>query len=213
YRNSMDVQTTVDETLDPTVTDPANHLLAVMPSTGSMAGQGARMVQILRVDPSSTTTMVNIGSSMKLMPGADGHSGGTDGPAMSLVYDVNLEALTPVAVPTGRADLTIDWRGLTTNGLGRPWIQRSIDQVTVAHYTQSLAELEAQFLDLEQIAERFYRGDALTDEPFSLSALADAQGQAFTGIDGTGVWILALSCTIYCSNPAPWYLTILAPCN
>ena len=45
------------------------------------------------------------------------------------------------------------------------------------------------------------------------AGLKDAGGQAFTGVDATGVWILALSCSVYCSSPAPWYLTVLKPCD
>jgi hypothetical protein len=213
YRTSLDVQTTLDENLDPAITDPTMNLMAVMPSTGTSAGQGARMVQVLRVDPSSTTTMVSIGSSMELPAGTDGHTGKTDGPSMTLVFDVDLQALTPTRVPAGRADLTIDWTGMTTNALGRMWQSRSIDEIMIARYTQPLEQLENDFLDLETLAERLYRADVPSDEPFLLTALTDAQGQPFPGIDATGTWVLALSCRMYCANPAPWYLTILAPCN
>jgi hypothetical protein len=214
YRTSMDVKTTVDENLDPAITDPTMNLMAVMPSTGVAAGQGARMVQVLRIDPTSTTTMVSIGSSMEQPAGStDGHTGKTDGPSMTLTFDVDLQALTPTRVPAGSANLTIDWMGMTTNGLGRMWQSRSIDEIMVAHYMRPLEELETNFLDLEMIAERLYRADVPSDEPFSLATLTDAQGQPFAGIDATGTWILALQCRFYCANPAPWYLTILAPCN
>lgn len=213
YRTSPDVQATVDEYLDPAVTDPATHVMAVMPTTGVALGRGSRMVQVLRLDASSTTTDIDIGASTVLPSGTDGHTGATDGPAMSLTYDVELQALTPTRVPAGTSAITIDWTGLTMNGLGRPWVERSIDRIVIGHYTQSLEELENEFLDLEGIADRLYFAEVPSDEPFSLASLVDDQGQAFAGVDGTGVWILALSCTFYCSNPAPWYLTILAPCE
>lgn len=47
----------------------------------------------------------------------------------------------------------------------------------------------------------------------NLSTLTEETSAApFTGIDGTGTWILALKCT-KCTNPAPWFLTILTACQ
>jgi hypothetical protein len=213
YRNSPDVQMTVDSYLDPTITDPSMYTIAVMPSTGSAPGQGARMIQALLLDPAASTTALSITGNTKVAPGSNGHTGGTDGTTMSVTYDVDLEALAPTLFPSGQAGVTIDWKGLTTNGLGREWIPRSISQVMVGHYTKTLKELEDDFLDLEGLADKLYRAEVPSDEPFTLTSLMDEQGQAFAGIDGTGTWILALSCTIYCANPAPWYLTVLKPCN
>jgi hypothetical protein len=68
------------------------------------------------------------------------------------------------------------------------------------------------FLDLELISTGMWRGLVQSGEKLSLTALQDANGQPFTGIDGTGTWILALNCGDRCANPAPWYLTILKPC-
>ena len=109
--------------------------------------------------------------------------------------------------------MTVDWSQLTDNGLGNPWLARSISRAFVGHYSQSLAELQKQFLDLETIATDIYAMDVDSDAPVSLAGLKDAAGQAFSGVDATGVWILALSCSDYCRSPAPWYLTVLKPCD
>ena len=45
-----------------------------------------------------------------------------------------------------------------------------------------------------------------------LSTLTDANGNAFPGIDDSGVWMAALFCG-KCNNPAPWSITILQPCK
>jgi hypothetical protein len=83
----------------------------------------------------------------------------------------------------------------------------------VAHYQQALPELEDRFLELETIASTGYQATVQSDEPTLLSALEDQAGNPFPGIDDTGVWVLALFCDRYCDNPAPWYLTVLEPCE
>jgi|GEM_PF-848453 len=214
YDASPDVKAGVDATLDPTQTDYTSHILMLMPSKGTAPGVNARMIQPLIVDAASTTTTVSLTASTKLAPGTDGHTGGTTGPSASVTYDVDLEKLTPVNIAPGSTSLMVDWNKMTKNGLGRDWLSRSITKISVGHYTQSLTELENQFLDLETIPTAIYSKYVPDDSPISLDGMKDAGGAAFTGIDGTGTWVLALFCDpSYCSNPAPWFLTILKPCN
>lgn len=214
YRTSVDVQKAIDDYLDPAKTDPASHIFVVMPAEGTEPGTGSRMVQAFTVDPMSTNAAITIGSSTALAPGADGHTGGTDGPAMHVTYDVDLEALTPVAVPAATPGLTVDWSQMTTNGLGRPWQTRSLNRALIGRYRQSLTELENQFLNLETASEEIYSLEITTDDPVSLAGAVTETGQPFPGVDEDGVWVLALFCDpSYCGNPAPWYLTILEPCN
>jgi hypothetical protein len=207
------VKAAVDDTLDPTKTDYTTHTLMLMPSNGTVAGSGARMIQPLIIDPQSTTTTVTTMASTRLAPGANGHTGGTTGPSMSITYDVDLQKLVPVNVPAATTNIMVDWSKLTTNGLGREWVSRSITKISVGHYTQSLTDLQNQFLDLETLPTDLYSAYVPSDDPISLSGLK-AGDKAFTGIDDTGTWILALFCDPrYCGNPAPWFLTILKPCN
>ena len=213
YRTDANVKTTVDEYLDPAINDPSSYVIAVMPSRGTGLGKNLRTIQTLTLDPTSSVTAVSMAGSTRLTGDSGGHSGGTQGPSASVTYDVDLQHLTPVRVPKGKAALTVDWSALTQNGLGNPWLARSISRAFVGHYSQSLAELQTQFLDLETSATAIYAMDVASDAPISLAGLKDAAGQAFTGVDATGVWILALSCSAYCSSPAPWYLTVLQPCD
>jgi hypothetical protein len=214
YKTSADVKKGVDDYLNPAVSDPTKTILALMPSTGTDPGSGARMIQVFTVDTASTTTSLALGSNTRTAPGANGHTGGTTGPSMSVTYDTSLQKLTPLGLPAGNPNITVDWSGLTMNGLGRTWEARSITKLTVGHYTQSLTELENQFFDLETIATSLYSEYVPSDDPISLSGLKDAQMNAFPGIDDSGTWIMALFCDPkYCGNPAPWFLTVLKPCN
>jgi len=214
YRTSDSVKTTVDEYLDPTITDPATHTMVVMPASGLVPGAGNRMIQPFVLDPASDVASLTLTASTPLAPGTDGHSGGAIGTSTSVTYDVNLTSILPIMVPPSQPAITIDWTQLATNGIGRPWQARSILLAMVGHYSKTLTELQDDFLNLQGLADELYTGDVPSDEPYSLSALATDTGAAFPGIDSSGTWIMALFCDPrYCGNPAPWYLTVLEPCN
>jgi hypothetical protein len=181
--------------LDPTQFDPAQYTYTVMPSEGTFLGRGVKAVQAFRLDPASANTRVDITEQ-----------------STALTYAVDLQSLTPIKFPAGTNAVTVDWSDMETNALGRPFVERSIYEVMVAHYAMTPAELEAQFLDLELIADQMWRGDVPAGDDLSLTELVDANGQPFTGIDGTGTWVLALICGT-CGNPAPWYLTRLETCQ
>ncbi len=213
YRSSMDVQASVSQYLNP-ATYPSGSILALMPSTGTDPGHGARMIQVLTLDTTSSTTSVTLGANTVLPPGTNGHTGGTTGPNASVTFDANLHSLTPIKIAAGTTNVMVDWSQLTMNGLGHEWVSRSIGEITIGHYTQSITELENQFLNLQDIAATMYTGYVPSDDPLSLTGLKDENGNVFTGIDNTGTWIMALFCSpMNCSNPAPWFLTILQPCN
>ena len=215
YKTSMDVKIAVDQYLDPTMYDPSMHIFAVMPSVGTKAAQNAKMIQIFTVDTASMNTMVKLGANTRLPAGMNGHTGGTTGPSTSVTYDTSIHSLTPIKVAAGDATFTVDWSALTKNGLGRTWITRSLSRMTIGHYTQSLTELENQFFDLDTLATASYSQYIPTDDPLSVSGLKEKTSMAaFPGIDNTGTWILALFCDAsLCGNPAPWFLTVLQPCN
>jgi hypothetical protein len=83
----------------------------------------------------------------------------------------------------------------------------------VAHFAgKSVADLESQFLLLEDVADGWWQGPVLAGNTINLGALADKNGAPFPGIDGDGVWMAALFCT-NCNNPAPWSITVLQPCR
>lgn len=215
YKTSMDVKLAVDDYLNPAKFDPSMHMFALMPSQGTKAGSGAKMIQVFTVDANSTTTNIKVAANTRLAPGMDGHTGGTTGPSMSVTYDTSIHGLTPIKVAAGDSTFIVDWSQLTKNGLGRDWVPRSLSRMTIGHYTQTLAELENQFFDLDTLATASYTQYLPYDEPTPVSGLKEAKTSApFPGIDNTGTWILALFCDPqWCGNPAPWFLTVLQTCN
>lgn len=169
---------------------------SVMPSQGDEPGKGIRAIKTLTLDPNSQNTQVIL-----------------DTDPADLTYQTDLTSLSPVSVPAGNSAITVDWSGMTVNGLGAEFRDRHINNVLVGHYSLSLEELENQFLDLEYIADGMWQGTVEAGEKFALSDLVNADGSPFPGIDTTGNWILALQCKKKCGNPAPWYLTRLVPCT
>jgi hypothetical protein len=134
----------------------------------------------------------------------------------SLSYSADLHSSPPTKVPGGTAMLTLDWGSLGTNALGRSLnmlSRTSIDHAIVGHYTQSVSDLEHDFLNLQSRADKLYQADIESGTVLDFKTLMDSSGNAFTGIDASGTWIVALECTYSCRNPAPWYLTILQPDN
>ncbi len=75
-----------------------------------------------------------------------------------LSYTANLHDLTITGVPGGTPALTLDWSQMTTNGLGRPFTEGYVTSAIVGHYTQTPAQLEAQFLDLDRHRDRHVSG-------------------------------------------------------
>jgi hypothetical protein len=162
---------------------------------GTALGRNLRMMQAFNLDASSTTTVVPITND-----------------SMKLEYTANLHALTPTFVPAGTADLTLDWSQMMTNGLGREFTRGDVTTAIVGHYAETPAELETKFLDLDRIALKTFQVLIPSGFVLDFKALKDDQGASFTGIDGTGTWLVGLICG-NCRNPAPLYMTILKPCS
>lgn len=188
----------IDPYLDPTAFPPENHVYAVLIQDETEPARGVRMVKALRLNPSSLETNVVI-----------------DNTSSTLVYHTDLTTVPPVQIPAGTANITADWGDLNdvaTNALGDPWVRGSIEEVMIGRYDLTPQQLTDQFLGLENIAAEMYRGPVPAGSTINLSTLVEeTTGAPFTGINGTGTWILALNC-LECTNPAPWFLTILTPC-
>jgi len=169
----------------------------VMASTGKVLGKGARMLSLFHIDPNATQTALDITNT-----------------STALNYTVDLHDAKPVYVPASRPAVTVDWSQMTTNSLGNTYIYGEITQAAVAHFsTASIADLEQQFLKLEDIADGWWSGPVAAGSSIDLGTLVDANGQTFPGIDSTGIWLAALFCTENCNNPAPWSITFLKPCS
>lgn len=159
-------------------------------STGFEPGQGARFITQLLPTPSSDVTEVHFADNCDIVN-------------MTFELD-NLQKLPMTAA----GPWNIDWSDVSISGNGNPVIPSDLDQVMVAHFTQTTTELEGQFLDLELIADQFYTVmlDGGTDT--DLAGLVSADGAGFGGFTTDGTWLLALRC-LQCTNPAPIFLTIV----
>jgi hypothetical protein len=208
YNNFISANGPVDSTmaamyLDATTYTPSNSTFVIAAQTGTnMIGSGIQMLQSFELDPSSTNTTVNLTNS-----------------STTLTYTANLHSLHPTGVPAATPGLTIDWSQLATNGLGETLSEdgspgtvprTNIGNAIVGHYTQTPAQLESQFLDLQTIATDLYKADIPSGESLDFTTLMDDKGNSFPGVDSNGTWLVALLCT-NCRNPAPYYLTVLEP--
>jgi hypothetical protein len=184
---------------DPTMWTPANTTFAVVAQTGPNLGTNIHMIQSFELDDSSTNTMVTMTNS-----------------STTLTYHTDLHSLHPTGVPAGVAALTLDWSQIQTNALGNDFGNTpsspttAITSAIVGHYTQSLSQLESQFLDLQLIAQDLYTADIPSGTTLDFTTLMDSNGQSFNGVTSDGTWLLGLICG-NCQNPAPWYLTVLTP--
>ncbi len=173
---------------------PENHTYTAMAASGTVLGEGTRMIQAFRLDPSSTNTEVAL-----------------DAESTQLSYEADLTSLVPVQVPAGATSVTIDWSALQVNAFGSNFYANVITDVMVARYSLDPGELEDQLLRLETIHQGLWRKDVTSGSSVDLATLTDDSGAAFPGIDDTSTWVVSLMCG-NCTNPAPWYLTILEPC-
>jgi len=180
--------------LDASTYTPANSTFVLAAQTGTaMVGTGIRMLQSFELDPTSTNTTVTMTNT-----------------STTLTYSANLHSLHPTGVPAGKADLSLDWGQIQTNALGQPFVATNIANAIVGHYTQTPAQLESQFLDLQTIATDLYKADIPSGTVLDFTTLVDQNNKSFPGVDATGTWLVALICS-GCRNPAPYYLTILEP--
>lgn len=167
-----------------------------MAQSGTDIGKKPHSIALFNIDPSSTDGELDLTND-----------------STKLTYAVDLEHAQPMLVPAGVPQLTVDWSQMTTNCLGNFYDYSRITEAAVAHFSnKSLPELQADFLDLETIADGWWSGAPPPGPTIDLSTLTDANGAAFPGIDGNGIWMAALFCG-GCNNPAPWSITILEPCD
>jgi hypothetical protein len=184
-------------TADPNFMYPQDQFtFLAMAQSGTDPGKNPRMISLFHIDPNATQTKLEFTNE-----------------STKLSYSVDLLKAHPMEVPAGVPSLTIDWSQMTTNALGNAYIYSQITVAAVAHYkTETLAQLQSNFLNLESIADGWWSGAVVAGASIDLSGLKDAGGVAFPGVDDTGVWMAALFCG-NCNNPAPWSITILQPCG
>jgi hypothetical protein len=193
---------TADQVLsffDPSAYDPATHTYTLMAATGDVLGQNTRMIQSFLIDANSTNTAVTMTSD-----------------STELEFEADLTRLTPTTIPAGQANVSLDWSQMTTNALGGDFSGMSATKITsafIGRYEESPSELSGEkFLNLETIATTLFRKTVETGTSADLSTFEDGSGNRFAGIDDDGTWLVGLQCG-ECRNPAPWYITVLKPCD
>jgi len=123
--------------------------------------------------------------------------------ASQFVIDADLTSHEPLEVPLGQP-FQVDWSALTVDGLGEEQALYKLDRLTLGHYPDMSAEdLEANFLDLDLIAETTWELDVTDRDGADLAEL-----EGFEGVDAEGSWLLALRCST-CSSPMPKLLGVL----
>lgn len=105
----------------------------------------------------------------------------------------------------------VDWTALSRNGRGAELDDDGIDGLMVARYDDlSVNDLQDQFLDIELLADAVWTAPIEGGRTADLSAATTADGAPLTAIDPDSTWLFALRCS-RCANPAPLFLTVLAP--
>ncbi len=162
-----------------------------------------------------TTGSINTRMLLTLDPSAE--SSVTDvsfeNDSSTLDFSVNLHDLTPVNVPAEALSYVIDWStllaGANADGC-EPSEINAADQLWIARYdTLTVPDLEAQFLNLELVADEAWTVDAGARTNVDLAgAVSLTDGSSFVDFSGGGTWVLALRSTV-AENPAPLFLTVL----
>ena len=180
--------------LDASMYTPSNSTYVLAAQTGTdMVGTDIRMLQSFELDPTSTNTTVKLTNT-----------------STTLTYSADLHSLHPTGVPANTPNLTLDWGQIQTNALGQPFVATNIANAIVGHYSETPAQLETQFLDLQTISQDLYTAEIPSGSVLDFTQLKDKGGNSFPGVDSNGTWLVALICS-GCRNPAPYYLTILEP--
>jgi hypothetical protein len=177
--------------------DPALFTYTAILQSSKEPTREVRMLKTFKLDPNSTNTTLTIDNSSATLS----H------------WEAKIQQAQVTVMPATTPAMTFDWTPMQTNGLGRPFKGTKIREAFVAYYAdKTVPDLEREFLFLEDNATKQWRGPVEAGTSLNLSALQDSSGGAFPGIDDTGTWILGLLCTT-CSNPAPWYVTVLKTCT
>jgi hypothetical protein len=186
--------TEVDVEEEYVASDDRTYLLLL--TEGTTPGVGARSMIFLHPSESSTNTMV------EAQPGCG-----------FLEFSADLTSAEPVSIPAD-GPWVIDWRDVTEDSLGNEIVFENIDGVLVGFFEGlTVAELEAQILDLELIATQLWEVELDAGKTADLADARDRDGgDAFPGFerDEEGVWMLGLMCST-CQNPSPVVLAVLEP--
>jgi len=176
---------------------PSSYTFLAIAQAGTNAGSDARMLHLFKLDSAAAATTLEL---------KDGLT--------TLMATASFAQAKVVEVPVLTPQLNVDWSRMTKNALGNVFVPTRVTKAVVAHFeTETTADLEGNFLDLQSMADAWYEADVKAGTSIGLETLSDAARGAFPGISEQGLWMTALFCTKACSNPAPWSITMLKPCG
>jgi hypothetical protein len=172
------------------IPDAATFLLLL--TTGTEPAVGTRMLVFLEPTEGSERTQVDVPSGCGVLD-----------------FEADLQSLDPLPLWVD-GPWPIDWSAVTTDGQGLANDFASVDGISLAFYeTLNAEELEADFLDLELLADQTWEAELASGTSFDLGDL-QSDGEAFGGFHDQGLWVLGLRCGT-CMNPAPLLLTLVEP--
>ncbi len=170
--------------------DTATFLLLL--TTGTEPAVGTRMLSFLEPTEGSENSRVDV----------------SDGCGV-LDFEADLQSLESLPLWVD-GPWQVDWSAVTTDGQGLANDFASVDGISLAFYeTLNAEELEADFLDLELLADQIWEAGLESGTSFDLGDL-QSEGEAFGGFQDQGLWVLGLRCGT-CMNPAPLLLTLVEP--
>ncbi len=186
--------------LDASTYGTSDYTYLALVGAGTEYGKNSRMITNFAVGSSAQTTTVSIKPDSTIV-----------------TFTATLDKLTPTPFPVGKSNIDFSWSTMTANALGHTVDSNTIYNITkvlVASFTQPVSELQknSNFLNLESLATNEWTNSNLSGTDLVLSTLTDKNNNAFTGIDSSHTWIIALMCDS-CLNPAPWYISVLQPCS
>jgi hypothetical protein len=171
----------------------AGPVYLVFLSETTQPGVGNRMVVMLTPSETSDVTSIDISNGCGVLD-----------------FSANLTSADSKEVCPS-SNTKVDWSGVDTNGLGSPFTPSAVDELMLAHYHDlTAAELEANFFDLELLADDIWTLQLVGDDNANLKDAVNADGDEFDAFESTGLYLLALNLT-NSPNPAPKFLTVLTP--
>ena len=184
-----------DFSIQGTYVEPAEEIQTDMGTFVIIANTGntlTRMLQFFEPQPNAAETTV------ALTPNS-----------ASIDYTIDIQAGEAV-VPEKAERYLLSWDTLTTNGAGNPLALNQIDTLMVGGFSQSVEQIEGDFLGIEQLADELYIANVSGVLSYDLSQLTREDGGAFEGFSEDYLWLIALRCSL-CVNPAPPFLTLVQP--
>jgi hypothetical protein len=108
----------------------------------------------------------------------------------------------PLVTSSAWEQWTLDWDGLGTDALGRPFDQDVVNELFVARYTAAPEALGASLLDLPGAADAVWRMEVGGFTDARLEFAIDAGGGSFPGFTAGSTWVVGGRCST-CFTPFP----------